>query len=279
MPQVELSPLEEKILADLAPPDIARVSTTHVWIIEWLDESEVKTGHALHIWMEQRREGWSHYRSCTTKMEVLAVIEEATQLARHREMRPILHIEAHGCKDGLAASQRSKDFLEWNELTRPLQQLNLATRCNLVVFCSACIGYAGVLIFSEGPRAPMVALVGPTEEAGPTDLLNASKEFYRCWSNGGAISEITANAERETRGIAIEYEPFNKFALEALARNIMLLLCSPDRKTVGVRDLGKALQIGWDQMFMIDLYPENRDRFGTDIHKLIREIEKRLHHR
>jgi hypothetical protein len=34
------------------------------------------------------------------------------------------------------------------------------------------------------------------------------------------------------------------------------------------------LQQVWDQMFMIDIYPENRERFGIDIKEIVERIDR-----
>jgi hypothetical protein len=155
------------------------VRTTNVWIIEWLSQKERRTGQELHEWMETKRSGWSVYNACDSKAEVLKSINRAAAIAAQGRFIPVLHIEAHGGRAGIAPSASpDAEFLPWEELTVPLQQLNLATKCNLIVSVAACVGFAGVQALRKGPRAPAVALVGLVNSVLPTDLLNGTKELY-----------------------------------------------------------------------------------------------------
>ena len=138
------------------PPEVAEIRTSNVWIVEWLSADEAHTGRDLHDWMKERRPGWSVHVPCETKAEVIAAIARATERAQDSGMSPVLHLEAHGGNEGLGGpdGKNGKEFLTWDELTEPLQKLNLATRCNLVVVVAACIGFAGIQVLRRGPRAP-----------------------------------------------------------------------------------------------------------------------------
>jgi hypothetical protein len=93
----------------------------------------------------------------------------------------VLHLEAHGDAEGLEGPDGAggRELLRWEELTEPLRNLNVATRCNLVLVAAACTGFAAVKAFKKGPRAPALALVGPLEPIGSGRLLAALKEYYR----------------------------------------------------------------------------------------------------
>ena len=144
------------------PPLHGGVATNNVWIIEWLYAGNRKTVRELRDWMETLRPGWSHYISCYSGAEVIDGICQATEFCLRHERVPVLHIEAHGCKTNLEGPNRrgGKDILGRENLTPPLQDLNLATRCNLLVFFAACTGFAGIQALTKGPRAPAVCMVG-----------------------------------------------------------------------------------------------------------------------
>lgn len=295
----DLSDAEKELISTIPrPPVQAEIRTSNVWVIEWLPATDRQTGLELHAWMKERRDGWSVYIPCRSKSEVLAAIAKATERARGSSMAPVLHLEAHGCDRGLVGpdGHGGSELLTWDELTDPLQELNLATRCNLVVFVAACTGFAGIQAFWRGPRAPAVALVGPDELVMPGDLLRGTKEFYRRWHDASpTLANIAESASREMVGVVFEVEPFVVLAYEAVLKNLIESTRPAERirrkEKLRQRLLAETclspseierrlelpskslpyreLQIMWDKMFMIDLYEDNRMRFGVDWNAIV----------
>ena len=285
---------------------MAEIRATNVWIVEWLPPNEQHTGRLLHDWMKDRRPGWSAYYPCENKAQVIRAIERATIRAQQSEMIPVLHLEAHGGDVGLEGPDGTgrSELLTWDELTDPLQQLNLATHCNLVVVVATCTGFAGILAFRRGPRAPAVALVGPDAPVMPSNLLRGAKEFYRRWlDKNPKLEDIAASASREAGTVAFEWEPFAILAHEALIESLITSIRPAERlrRTGRIRQrmLAEtklsaleiesrlallppppswvALQQMWDEMFMIDLYPKNRERFGVDMRAIVDVIVSSRH--
>lgn len=283
------------------PPSIAAVRTTNVWIIEWLSPNEKRTGRALHEWMEGRRAGWSNYCPCQTKAEVLASIARAEHLAKKVGMIPVLHLEAHGGDDGMfPSSEADAEVLRWEELTVPLQSLNRATKCNLVVVVAACTGFAVIRALNKGPLAPAIAIVGPDAEILPGQLLEGSKEFYRSWIAGNlSLTEIVLSASRETGATHFVLEPFATFCYEVMAENLIKSIRPVERSKrlerlraqfaaecalnnseieallarLPIVTHWEWLQEVWDHMFMIDVCPESRERFGVDWEEITRRVK------
>lgn len=282
---------------------MATVSTTNVWIVEWLHPPDKKTGHLLHEWMEQKRLGWSVFNCCDSKDDVLNAIERATICAAQSGMLPVLHLEAHGDHVGLEGpdGRGGVEVLTWDELSEPLQRLNRATRCNLVVLVAACVGFAAIGAFRRGPRAPAVALVGPDDDLNEGDLLRGTKEFYRRWCDSDArLSEAAESASREAGAVQFEIEPFAVLAFEALTRALIISSRSAardarsERVAERMRTLGTLsnaeidaqlsklpalptpsdLQLMWDELFMIDLWPANGDRFGVNMSSVIDTLSR-----
>ena len=190
-------------------------------------------------------------------------------------MIPVLHLEAHGSEDGLAGPDGSggQDVLRWDELTGPLQRLNLATRCNLIVVVAACTGFAAIKALTRGPRAPAVALVGPDAEAFARDLLEGTKEFYRRFQDKNAgLRRIVESASQQAGRTTFEPEPFAALFYEAFVEGIIISMRSNEMQLMQV--LPTISQRIWDEMFMIDLYPENRARFGLDIRPIVDQIAR-----
>jgi len=146
----------------------------------------------------------------------------------------------------------------------------VATGCNLVVFVAACTGIAGILALTKGPRAPAVVLVGPAATLSPSELLWGAKEFYRRWQDKDArLADIAESASREAGSVDIDWQPFTALAYDALL-NRLALCCRRGEGRLNALPPAWVLQQVWDEMFMIDLYPSNRERFGLDM-KVITE--------
>lgn len=261
------------------PPKMGLITTTNLWIIEWLLAQDRRTGKLLHDWIEERRSGWAAYSPCSSKAEVLAALEQVIQRAQRTNIVPILHLEAHGGEDGLVGPNGAGGIerLRWDELTEFLQKLNLATRCNLLVFVGACTGFAGIKAFNRGPRAPAVALVGPSSSVEEANLIWATKEFCRRYMDPSPnLTDITASASREAGATNFELEPFAMLAFESMIQLLIHDLHPGEwaQRIEKNRGKGPALQSLWDQLFMIDLWPENRQRFGVDMAAVVDALSK-----
>lgn len=295
---------EQEIFDGLpGPPMRASIKSTSVWIIEWLPPADQRTGLYLHKWIQKKRPKWSHYSECSGKKEVLSSIERATILAKKNNMIPVLHIEAHGDQDGLGCPDGNGriELLSWDELTEPLQELNLATGCNLIFVVAACIGFAGIQALVRGPRAPAIAIFGPDAEIEGGRLLEGIKEFYRCWMDDSPnLNDIVNSVSRETGSAQFDWEPFSILAYDALAANLIvsmrkneqymqkcrichLMLNHTSWPAKEIKDKFPPLsplfqkplvQKMWDKMFMIDLFPENEHRFGVNWSDIIDMIIK-----
>lgn len=280
------------------PPATAEIRATKVWVVEWLPPNELNTGRLLHEWMSHWRAGWSAYYSCQNRTQVLQAIERATARAHRSDVVPVLHLEAHGGDAGIGLPDGS-ELLTWDELTGPLQQLNLATGCNLVVVVAACTGFAGIQALRRGPRAPALALVGPDAAVMPHDLLRGATEFYRLWAGTSPnLQDIAVSASEAAKTVTFEVEPFALLFYEALVEWLIVSLRPSERlrraqemrerllaegslsaseierrvaSIAPARSSAKLQQV-WDEMFMIDLYPRNRERFGLDMKAIVERI-------
>jgi hypothetical protein len=274
--RIDLTEAEQELLDKLpGPPATAVNHVNNIWIVEWLQAGEQLTGLSLHEWMEGQRPGWSAYFQCRTKLEVLSAIKRATNYAQQTGRIPVLHLEAHGSTIGLSDRREGSELLSWDELTEPLQALNKVTRCNLIIFVAACTGFAAIQVFLKG-RAPAFALVGPDTTLTPDILFIGTKEFYRrlMRDENPRLSEMAASASRQAgSGVIIEPEPFAIMAFEAMVESLLVSIRPYKqrlRKDGQMRqEIVTAFQKEWDEKFMIDLYPENRKRFGVDLAAIV----------
>jgi len=307
MKRLQLSNFEQELFDSLpGPPIIAKNKTTNVWIIEWLPPNDQKTGLQLHKWLQNKRPKWSYYSKCLNKGEVLSSIKRAISLAERHQFIPVLHFEAHGNEDGLGCPNENGkiESLSWDELTEPLQRLNLATCCNLIVVVAACIGFAGILALARGPRAPAVAIVGPEAPIEVGRLFEGAKEIYRRWMDDNPnLTDIVNSASRESGSVSFDWEPFAVLAYDVLSKDLIISL-REDQQHLRKYRIGQLMlshtfgsekeiesklsllslsfqkpfiQKIWDEMFMIDLFPENAEKFGVNWSEVVDLIlEKHL---
>lgn len=301
MERIHLTEDEQKILDNLSglPKEGIFKKPTHIWIIEWLSSNDQRTGKQLHDWIQERGYFFkSVYCECSSKDKVLAAIERAATHAEHHGTIPLIHLEAHGSEDGLSDSEKGANGLTWDELTKLLQRLNLATRCNLIVLIAACQGYAGLLAFIQAfkesrPIAPALVIAGPYDDLRGDKLLLGSKEFYRRLSEQSAeFDNSIINASSES-GHEFGRVPFPVLVYDGLLENLIVSMREDQRvermnrtreqwlkankqewlSPEGERRLAEAYspsfqanihQQRWETMFMIDIFPENRERFGVN---------------
>ena len=169
-----------------------------------------------------------------------------------------------------------------------------------MVVVAACVGFAAVQAFQRGPRAPAVALVGPDANVTPNELLAGAKEFYRRWKDSSTLTEIVESASREMGEVHFEPEPYAALCFEAMVAALVKGVRPPERQkrleklrqrllaetelnSVEVESRLAQLpllpdwewwQQTWDQMFMIDLWPENKERFGIDARDITERISR-----
>jgi len=270
----ELTVIEQEIYDKLPrPPGQSYILVSEVWIIEWLSKDEKHTGDDLYQWMQTNTNIICKHHPCDNKQEVISVISQAIHEVQTKAIKPILHFETHGNDAGLSFSTHSSDILKWEELTEHLQELNLYTNCNLILFFASCHGYAGIKALTKGPRAPTNILIGPIEEILNTNLLEGAKEFYRCLkSNDSSIGEFVKSAS-EQAGSYFEIEDFIEFAYDPIMKSYIYKL-SKATNTTDKERITQIFQELWDKMFMIDICPENKDRFGINFHTCFEMLQK-----
>lgn len=88
----------------------------------------------------------------------------------------ILHIECHGTKTGIELGDGS--YVGWEELKLIFTRINRSCGCNLILIFGACYGGWLARMLGPGDGAPCLALLGPTNEVFPNELVNAFTLFY-----------------------------------------------------------------------------------------------------
>ncbi len=161
----------------------------------------------------------------------------------------------------------------------------------MILVVAACLGFAAIQALTRGPRAPVVALVGPDATLNESDLLLGAKEFYRRFKDENPrLTDMVGSASREMRTTGFEIEPFATLAYETFVEQLVKDIRPAEhqarierlrhrmhqqtgfseekieQRLVGLPELlpSNQLQQIWDYMFMIDLAPNNEQRFGVN---------------
>lgn len=266
------------------PPRLENIATSGVWIAQWRPEHGPRPGSALHRWLEARHPGWSRLVDCHGRTDVVSAIKAATWLARDGKASPILHLDADCDARGLAGPARDggSETVPWEELAPHLARLNVATRGNLVLVCSAGEGVAAQLAAAARERSPCMAVIAPATAAPPPPApwLMALQRLYRCWHDGQpGLEEASASlAPARMEAVSMPAELHARLVSDLLAATrpgeraaaggpaALLAALGADGRGVGSwAALPRRLQRHWRSLFMADLYPDNLSRFDFDL--------------
>ncbi|MBI5015257.1 MAG: hypothetical protein HZB55_07165 [Deltaproteobacteria bacterium] len=132
--------------------------------------------------------------------EFLFVLEDIRRDAE-AGIYPIIHIEAHGSKDGLEVA--SGAFIAWDALRERLTAVNVACRNNLLVTMAACEGAHLFQVVKPTERAPFCGLIGPKKEIAAGELESDYSAFYsellQSFDGNRAIEKLNNNSQEKNR--------------------------------------------------------------------------------
>lgn len=214
---------------------------------------------------------------------------------------PLLHIECHGSDDQTGIVLADGSFLGWKELKPFLTAINVATRCNLLIVMACCNGGHLAQILLPTERAPCWALIGPTTTVYTDEILSNLNSFYTTFlgslDGDQSLESLTGGKLREGR---FAFMPAGGFFRIAYAKYLANYCTSEEllkrgeemhRELVsmGSKVLPSAKELAdvlkstetssyekyFREFFMIDLYPENLERFPIP-YEDIKALQKSL---
>ena len=221
-----------------------------------------------------------------TKQDFLSALS-TLQGEAVRGVYPLLHIECHGSSDQTGIVLADGSFLGWKELKPFLTTINVATRCNLFIVMACCSGGHLAQLLLPTERAPCWALIGPTTTVYADEILSNMNSFYTTFlgtlDGDQSLESLTGPKLREGRFAFMPAGGFFRIAYAKYLANF----CTPEellkrgeemhQKLVSMgskvlpspQELANILQNTeassyekyFREFFMIDLYPENAERF------------------
>ena len=266
-----------------------------IYVLESLGPGEPKTGQDLYdsvVFPHSRALDGIHteFASIANERELHAKLAAITYAARNANHHPIIHIEAHGGADGIQLADGA--LVTWRSIVPRFAEINRACRVNLTVVAIACEGSGLTYSLMPSDRAPVVMLIGPSESMSGEALLQATRRFYaalvehldfnraleamnehlpfRDWPIRPATSEILfcrvfrKYLEEFATVDALKERENELIADMARTRNLNVLQTAALRASLRPQ---LADQRWWydhfrESFLMLDLFPENRARFG-----------------
>jgi hypothetical protein len=262
---------------------------TEITIIQSLESTEVPTGKILCeylVGLEETKNLTVLYKNCDTKIQFLELLSELLNRVKYQNSFPLLHIECHGGIDGIVLA--NDELISWQELKPFLTDINVATKCNLMVVMATCHGARLGQILELTDRAPCWGILGPTDEVEVSDLMGTYRSFYSTllsnFDGDTALNALFSSSAKESGYFFMTaLELFKKAYSSYLAKE-----CTESdywnrskRLQIEFREKGirksrqdivyafknrekNSFEKYKDNFFMHDLYPENLNRFQLD---------------
>ncbi len=277
-------------------------------VIEWLGPTDRPTGTEVAALIRQSAHAHSipvevRHRGTNTSGELRAHITDITKDFIAAGRRPIIHIETHGCIDGIGVP--GGDYITWRDLQTELTPLNQALGLGLLVLVGACEGIWGLQMNQPADRATFYCLIGPPKPIDEDALFDCWSRFYpvlfacrdavaafHAANEGKAGPERSLNvttAEFLFELVVAEYlrdrcredalivrettitDNLIKRVRAAQGREPSELEVAEMRRLAGsqIRDHSARLTETFEHFFFIDLFPGNRERFRTALDRAL----------
>ena len=271
---------------------------SQIVIIESLSNQEAKTGKILFEYIEgliahNNLPISVQFENSVNSTNFFSILGCILQDVKSKFEYPLIHIECHGSDDGTGIVLANDDYISWLDLKLILTEINIASESNLMVVLGACYGAHLTEIIQITDRAPCWAILGPAESVMPDDLISSYRLFYKellstlNWDV--ALSLLFSSSSRKADYWFVTAQGFFKKAYSrylsencsqsaywSRAKGINAKLTEEGRKYQSLQPLvywfrnteKEYFEKYRDKFFMVDLYPENSQRFNVDYEEI-----------
>ena len=272
-----------------------------VIVIESLPNGEPKTGEDLYNDIIKRMCYKHNHISneliqVTYKEEFFNALERVSEDVENKYSIPILHFEVHGSVYGITLS--SGEMVEWEEMKNYLTKINVATGNNLYITSAVCFGGYLLSILNLMERSPFFGMLGAFKEISYEEHFEPFHRFYTELLSLGDFTNALKNFKNAIPETYGKYQSIfadeifiksyakhvsdnqNKIFLEKRAKDAIKDFIK-ESPIVGNRAFRRKREkelkkeflharviksqdfyiMNVNKFFMIDLYPENKDRF------------------
>jgi hypothetical protein len=284
---------------------MAEDSFNSIAILDAVPEGELSTALALREHLRDIADyKETGLRILYFKIERLEDLQDACiellSEAESNNCRPWIHFDGHGNQNEDGAHAANGEFISWMTFRDCITPINTQTNIGVVLTLSACFGGSFARSMRTTDRAPVLALIGPSTAALAGDLKLDFQSFhskvFESKSILDAIAALTANAGDHlyyhTSVKWFFYEVWasyklnqcNEKAIRARAVALRKKLKNTDARVPGVASVIRLLKREEeahfdkyrDNFFMVDLFPENFDRFEVTYDEAERLANERL---
>ena len=282
-----------------------------LYIIESLREGDLKTGYSLFEDLKLQEYVHEHvrveYKAPSSSNEWDEMMTSILNECRAQEVYPIIHLEVHGAEYGIELS--NGDEILSAKVSEQLRQINIVTGCNLFLTMGVCKGLYVLFNAQLDKPMPFCGAIGSfaTLKAGDIQLRYA--EFYETFFRTFDITKAFIQLMKVETAVSEEYKQYRyihidevfyksymryikeqcnkdimpKRALDAATENNYTLRNRTERRQFQQKfakfeklNRTKYYQETVNAFFMLDKYPENKERF--DIPITFKELEEKCKH-
>ncbi|MBF0555482.1 MAG: hypothetical protein HQK96_13155 [Nitrospirae bacterium] len=267
---------------------------SRVYILQSLRKGDLKTGTNLEDLLQFLR-----FKVPQLSCRLFEIADKASFLLRLQDIEkdvliekqyPIIHVDVHGDENGIKVS--SGEVITWNELQPILMSINIACCNNLFVVLAVCKGGNLLKVCYPPRRATVWGLIGSFQNFEAQDADVSFQAFYKelltSFDVNMALDQLNNAFPKMqprysfTTCMSMFIETFKKYhaeycvgkrkkeRIEVLITKVMnAQYIQGGRSVTEVRNQAKSLsKKGKDdfekqkeRFFMIDLCPNNRERF------------------
>lgn len=175
--------------------------------------------------------GFIHQR-IKSVCELAGFLNCVQRYSRDNDLRPLIHLDAHGNREQGLYLTGEDLFYEWRLLAGLLRSINIASQNNLAVVGATCYGLNLIWPVQLDAATPFYALLSPEREVCNGYLEDNVPSFYRCLFQSGSLQRAYQTYLQEQ----FSYIHCEKVLFDAIARYVCHY-CRTKRSRVRREDL------------------------------------------
>ncbi|MBJ6368136.1 hypothetical protein [Snuella sedimenti] len=248
--------------------EISSINFNKIFVIESLDSTEEKeTGKELYDdllrWKEIQLGApfKAELIQVKNRIQFFESLKKIKNECKNNSVYPIIHFEIHGNKSGL--SLVSNEFIEWIELYKNLITINSIIGNNLFLTLAVCKGaYLMELIKLANP-APFWGFIGSFDKINSEDILIRYNEFYKEFLDSFNISKAFYKLQNANSQFPSTYRFINS---ETTFKEVYTNYLKENTSQEGLKKRVKQVQV--DEKLKFNSRPDKR-RFEKDFKKRV----------